>query len=256
MKTSTHLFLKNHVLSEQVEDNLLLIQAVLARMPLHYWPEKSSKTKDPTQKNLGKLKQLCVLQSMHNEWIRQELRDLAFREEVGVRPHSTNGQRLDFATILDSGRHLVGETEFGNHARLDCDLLKISDAYRWGLSECGVLICPTAALSRITTGGGITYESAVARVRELHPDSLAGPLVIIGIQKQATVLVDWSTSCLPDADALSANTDDKTVICHAISELRAGVAVFDIGMPGHEARKREAIRSSRPLAQLQQEALF
>lgn len=209
-----------------------MVKLMLARLqaqPIHQWPEKSKKAHEVGYKNATKLKAFCVLQSVQNVHIAQDFLEDGFTAEVAYSPVAN--RLFDFVFKLEAEEtHLVVECEFGNHARADSDYLKFGNAFHKGFSSCGVLICPMASLSRITTGGGVTYEQAVANLKDMHPEFFKSPVIVIGLHAAGAQIVDWKTSKIPHPELLSGNSD-KALIRYAVAELRAGVVVDQISVP-------------------------
>lgn len=228
MNTSTYEH-NVHLITNEHRSVVKLMLARLQAQPVHQWPEKSKKAQEPGYKNASKLKSFCVLQSVQNVHIAQDFLEDGFSAEVAYSPVAN--RLFDFVFKLqDEATHLVVECEFGNQARADSDYLKFGNAFHKGFSTCGVLICPMASLGRITTGGGVTYEQAVASLKDMHPEFFRSPVIVIGLHAAGAEVVNWKTSKIPHAEMLSGNSD-KALIRYAVGELRAGTAVADIAVP-------------------------
>jgi hypothetical protein len=232
-------------LSPEHSQALSILRAACESLPFYLWPQKSVKASADNAKTALKYQSICGLQALMNEWFRQELVAKGFRAEVSVRREKRIGsnQKVDFAVALDETQFLMVEVEFGNTSSLDRDLKKLCDAYHWGRSSMGVLICPKSVFGKVITGGDATFEQVVTRLTEEHPNTNASPLLVLGLDHRDTFGVDMSASQLTDAEQLSGNRKNKVeVIGHVVRQHRAGVAVLDIGMPGvAQARGEQAI---------------
>lgn len=205
-------------------------------MPYLYWPEKSDKLQGDEKLSAQKERQLRQqesLQSLYNMWLRLELEALGFEAECPVRDtrFSSDSQRVDFAKLLSDGRRLFIEVEFGYTASIERNLLKLADAYHHGRSALGVMICPSAALAKATASGVATFETARERLLAFHSDTLPVPLLMLGLDHTDELRIDLSQSKLPDPSCLSGN-NSKAVLAHVAQQLRAGVAVEEIALPG------------------------
>lgn len=181
-----------------------------------------------------------------NEWFRQELSGAGFRTEVPVRvqKHVGADQKVDFALALNLSEFAMVEVEFGNTASLDRDLKKLCDAYHWGRSTMGAIICPVASFSKVITGGDATFEQVVTRLTVEHPRTNASPLLVLGLDHSCTPGVDLSTSRFKDAAQLSGNRKNKvSVIGHVVRQHREGVPLEDIGPPGKAAARLEELQA-------------
>lgn len=211
------------------------LSEVLEAMPYLYWPDKSEKLLSADELSVDKERQLRKqesLQSLYNVWLRQELVERGFDREFLVRDTSRKSdlQKVDFAKLLETGKHIFVEVEFGYTASIERNLFKMLDAYHHGRSELGVLVCPMASLAKATASGVASYETARERLQSFHPNTYPAPLVLIGLNKGAA-RIDLSKSLLPGPTCLSGN-NNKEVLWHVASELRAGVCVDTIGLPG------------------------
>lgn len=227
--------------SPKVRAALWELRAVLTGLPYLYWPQKSEKLASADSMSAQKEKQLKgqeSLQSLYNTWLRQELQGRGFEAECPVRDTriSSDGQRVDFARLVEDNLRLMAEVEFGYTASIDRNLLKLADAYYHERCALGVLICPVASLAKVTASGVATFETARDRLTSMHPKTLPVPLVVIGLDHEGTERIDLSKSRLPDAGCLSGN-NSKEVLWHVASELRAGVCVDTIELPGALERR-------------------
>ncbi|MDO8414798.1 MAG: hypothetical protein Q7S87_01155 [Agitococcus sp.] len=205
--------------------------AVAARAPVYIWPGKSKRS--------DKVKDHCVLQSAINIWFELELLSLGWSSETAVTKdrNEWSTYRVDFSReITDSqptnlDNHCMAEVEFGNSARLDSNLRKLLDSYNWGRLHVGAILLPRTRMAKVTTGGSVSFESAISDVTRCHPKTVPFPLCLIGLDHHNSELVDLSTALdIPNSGYLSGN-NDKSVIRHLITQHRAGVPVTDICLP-------------------------
>lgn len=225
----------------QVRAALWELRAALSALPYFYWPEKSSKLNSTEGMSAQKEKQLRSqesLQSLNNIWLRQELQERGFEAECPVRDSRTtsDNQRVDFARLVEDDKRVMVEVEFGYTASIERNLLKLTDAYFHDRCALGILICPVASLAKATASGVANFETARERLQSMHPKTMPVPLVVIGLDHQDAERIDLSKSLLPDASCLSGN-NSKEVLWHVASELRAGVCVDTIGLPGALERR-------------------
>jgi hypothetical protein len=255
LKTSLYLFNWPEALTPSLQAGIDHVLLAARQLPFYYWPEKSKKAHDEGNRNAKKLKRQCGLQSLWNVWLDQELRACGFLPEVQVRPEDVeDSQRLDHAFAVEHGQLLCVESEFGNSAHIDSNTLKFADAFRWGRAAACIMICPTARTAAITTGGSITFEQAVGRLQRLHPETVPGPVAIVGVDHQDANQVNLRDSLIQDPDLLSGN-GDKRVLWHVVSELRAGVDLATVGLPS-DVEKRLAGIERRHIVAAAQAALF
>lgn len=219
----------------QVRETVWQLRRVLLDLPYLFWPEKSEKLLANTPLSVQKetqLKSQESLQSLYNIWLRQALQEQGFEAECRVRDPRTspNKQKSDFAKLVEDARRVFIEVEFGYTASIERNLFKFTDAHHHGRSALGILVCPVAALAKVTASGVATFETARERLQSFHPATLPVPLLVLGLDHTDATRIDLSRSRLPGPACLSGN-NSKQILWHVASELRAGVCVEDIGPP-------------------------
>lgn len=231
MQTLEHRFNADN-LPPKLEAVYRAVLAALHDLPFCYYPSKSGRLAEAAASKIAALARQCGLQSVMNEYFGQQADELSFTREAPV--HFADGlppdnRKIDFARWVD-GLRICMEMEFGNLARLDSDISKLSNAFLRGACHLGIIICPVAATSSAITGGGATFESLVARVKGLHPSLVPGPLILIGLSHEGAELVDLSTSKIGNPDLLSGN-NGREVCAYVVKRLRRGDSPEDIELP-------------------------
>lgn len=226
-----------------------------ARAPVYIWPGKSTRSEA--------VKNHCVLQSAINIWFELELCSLGWNNETAVTQERTacSTYRVDFSREITDlqarpqDNHCMAEVEFGNSARLDSNLRKLLDSHNWGRLHMGAILLPRTKMAKITTGGSVSFESAISDVNRCHPNTVPYPLCLIGLDHQNAELVDLSVALdIPDAGHLSGNSD-KDVIRHIITQHRAGVPIKDIRRP-HAVQSPLRVLQPRIRQNLAQQSFF
>ncbi|MCC5612134.1 hypothetical protein LC612_36725 [Nostoc sp. CHAB 5834] len=226
------------------------IKSISNEMPQLVWPGKSKKLDDPTKLSAKKEKELLKLEglpSLYNMWLSQELQKAGFEAECPVREglKVTDNQRFDFSIMVEGGKRVMVEVEFGYTASIERNFLKLADAYHHGRSALGVIVLPTKRLAGTIASGVAAFETAARRLKSFHPNTMPVPLLLVGLDHRGARRLDLSESWLPDASCLSANSD-PTVLWHVASELRAGVGVREIDLPNALREKEGRVRTKRP----------
>ena len=251
MRTHHFLWLPDGTsLSPLTQQALEVVDNAALNMPYVAWPEKSEKlllNNGLSARKERELQKLEGLQSLYNVWLSQELQEAGFEAECPVRDarYASDGQRVDFARLVEDDKRMMVEVEFGYTASIERNFFKFADAYHHGRSVFGVMLLPLLSLARTIANGIATYETAVERLKSFHPKTLPVPVLVIGLDHVDTPRLDLSESQLPDAACLSGNRG-KTVLWHVASELRAGVCVQDIRLPSaSEERAAQARQKCR-----------
>ncbi len=223
--------------SPLVRQTLQVLEDVCLGLPYLVWPAKSKKLTTGealSERKTRELSGLECLQSVNNTWLRQELQERGFEAECQVRDGalSADDQRVDFAKLVEDMRRVLIEVEFGYTASMERNFFKLQDAYHHGRSVLGVMVCPTTALARKIASGVATFETARERLLAFHPLTMPVPLVLLGLDYAGATRIDLSQSRLKNLgpDCLSGNQAEQ-LRWHVARELRAGVAVQDIGLP-------------------------
>lgn len=219
-------------LHPDLETVLQLFLNALRQLPFIIWPQKSARLAEASAKNWVALSRQCGLQTPINEYIAQLLDAQEFaREKPALLEDGSflDNRKTDFVKKVGELVALI-EVQFGNSARIDSDLMKLANAFLWGASHLGIIACPVAATSAAITGGGITFESLVARVNSLHPKLRPGPLVLVGMSHEGTPQLDLSRSKIQDPRLLSGNSGPK-VSAYVVRQLIEGVPPEEIALP-------------------------
>ena len=232
------------VLDEQALSRISMLTKMLNEMPFPTWPNKS---KNGIKKNENNNQQLCGLQSVMNEWTYQKLVAEGFSAELPVNPLDPESNlRIDFGIDIPGKGMLLIESEYGNQARITCDLTKLTEAWRWKNGYIGILICPLSETQRFITGSATTFEASCTRLKIAHPDTFPCPILVLGISHEGAAFIDLSQSRIANPDHLSAN-HGQNYIPHVVRELIRGVAPFDIGYPLKSGETRAKPLNARGL---------
>lgn len=231
-----HFYAHNLVIDEtspMVREGLWQLRQVLQGLPYLFWPQKAEKVLEGAEMSSNKEKQLSKLeglQSLYNAWLKQDLQEKGFEAECLVREADKDTQKVDFARRVEDGKRLFIEVEFGNTASMDRNLLKLIDAYHYERSALGVMVLPVSSMGKSIASGVASFEATRARLKNLHPRTAPVPLLLLGLDPREAERYDLSQSQLPSPSCLSGN-NNKALLWHVASELRAGVCIQDIALP-------------------------
>lgn len=195
------------------------LDRALLDMPLSIYPGKSEKQPDK-----------CVLQSVHNYYLKFVLEQQGWTLEPFADGVGTSQRRADFSAGT-ARKKIVAEVELGNKARIDSALIKFQSAYHAGILKLAILVVATNRLAAMTDSGLASYEPAVEYLNSLPDAMVPFPLIVIGLEPdESTHVLDWSRTKVGGARYLSGNSD-KSVLAHVVSELCAGVVFEEIQRP-------------------------
>jgi len=209
------------LLNPEVSTALSHLTTILESTPVPYWLGKSQKQATKS-----------VLQPVLNTFIEQELLAAGWEREVRVTGGSDgmHGMCVDFARQIGN-RLMVVEVQFGNVGRTYSDFHKFEHLQMEGRLPVAILVTLRHDTAVLTDSGIATFETSVRRIEEVKNTifkAIPVPLVCLGLSHQDAPLVDFSRSRFADAKVLS-GTGAKADIAHAVSALRSGTPIEDVG---------------------------
>lgn len=222
---------------------LMKLQYSLRELPAHIWPEKSDN-------QAGK----DILQSLLNEHIRQLMKEQGWQSEVvpyTKRDGTENRDRTDFGIVLENKRVLM-EVEFGNGSSDERNLMKLMAASKSGEMDLAFYVLPTSVMSKRIDSGLATLEATCGSLDGYPAGMVDFPLVVIGLDVDASNCVDWSKSKVAHPTSLSGTNGTKDQLNHVVRKFRTGTAIADISLallPSEIAVAKEASRKTKRLSE-------
>lgn len=208
---------------ERVSECVTSVIGALEATPVPYWRGKSEKQASKS-----------VLQPILNAYIEEELLAYGWEREYRVTGHEDggSGMRVDFSKNV-GGRLVVVEVQFGNVGRFFGDLAKFLHLQSEGRLALAVHVALTDETALQTDSGIATFETTVRRIAEFRGSILKDipvPMLALGLSHHGAHIVDFSKSQFPHPRVLQGE-GAKAAITHAVTGLRSGLAIEQVGPP-------------------------